>query len=143
MDEEIIRRASAIINGKAESHGYCSLALVNGDGYPVVTTISIAKSDGVNWLAFCTGTNAKSDIIARCNKACVCLNSDEYHIALVGTIEQLTDIETKKEMWYGGLSNHFSGYDDPRYCVLKFTAEQYSLFVDWQEAKGSLLNLGG
>lgn len=68
----------------------------------------------------------------------MCINSPEYHISLTGTIEQITDLDVKREMWYNGLKNHFSGWDDPNYCVLKFTTERYSLLVDWQEARGNL-----
>ena len=138
MQDKIIERASEIVNKKADVHGFCTLALINTDGYPTTTTISISKADGIRRLTFCTGTNAKADRIDHCNKASVCINSDEYHISLVGTIEQITDLDVKKEMWYDGLKNHFTGYDDPNYAVLKFTAEKYGLFVDWQEAKGNL-----
>lgn len=69
----------------------------------------------------------------------MCINSAEYHISLTGTIEQTTDPEIKKEMWYDGLKNHFSGSDDPNYCVLKFTTERYNFLIDWENAKGSLV----
>ena len=41
-------------------------------------------------------------------------------------------------MWYEGLKNHFSGPDDPNYCVLRFKTERYNLMIDWKEVKGSL-----
>lgn len=140
MNEKIIERAGEIIEGRIGGpQNFCTLAFVDLDGYPHTTTISISKADGIKWLTFCTGTGAKSGIIEHCNKASVCINSAEYHIALTGTVEQTIDPEVKKEMWYDGLKNHFSGYDDPNYCVLKFTTERYSLLVDWQEARGSLV----
>lgn len=43
-----------------------------------------------------------------------------------------------KTMWYEGLKNHFSGPDDPNYCVLRFHTERYNLLVDWKEAQGEL-----
>lgn len=140
MNEEIIARASEIINKKAigGNKGFCTLALIDTDGYPTTSTISISKADGINWLTFCTGKGSKDDRINHSNKASVCINSDEYHISLTGKIEILTDPDIKKEMWYSGLENHFSGYDDPNYCVLKFTTERYNLLVDWQEAKGKV-----
>lgn len=141
MNDKIIERAAELIAKRAVGgpENFCTLALIDTEGYPTTTTISISKSDGIRWLTFCTGTNAKSDKINHCNKASVCINSADYHISLTGTIEQLTDPDVKKEMWYDGLKNHFSGYDDPNYCVLKFTTERYSLLVDWQDAKGTLV----
>lgn len=139
MSEKIIQRAEEIIAERiAGSQNFCALTFIEPDGYPHTTTISVSKADGIRCLTFCTGAGAKSAIINNCNKASVCFNSSEYHIGLVGTIEQITDSEVKKEMWYDGLKNHFSGWDDPNYCVLKFTAERYSLFVDWQDVKGTI-----
>lgn len=141
---KIIKRAGEIIQQRISSeHNYCSLSLIGEDGYPSITTISISKAEGIKWLTFCTGTGAKADIIRNCDKAAVCINSNGYHIGLVGKIEQMTDPAVKKDMWYEGLKNHFSGYEDPNYCVLKFTTERYSLFVDWEQEKGSLYSTFG
>lgn len=138
--EQIIKRAEEIIQKRAEKneHNFCTLALMDTDDYPTTTTITISKADGIKWVTFCTGTGAKSDKIKHSNKASVCINDDTYHISLVGTIEEITDLEIKKEMWYEGLANHFKGYDDPDYCVLKLTTKKYSMLVDWQEAKGTI-----
>lgn len=43
-----------------------------------------------------------------------------------------------REMWYDGLSNHFSGPDDPNFCVIRFTTQRYSLFIDWEVVKGEI-----
>lgn len=142
MNKKIIERAGEIIAERiVGSQNFVTLAFVDQDGYPHTTTISISKAEGIKWLTFCTGTGAKKDTIDRCNKASVCINSSDYHIALTGTIEQITDPEVKKEMWYGGLKNHFSGWEDPNYCVLKFTAERYNILLlsDGQAASGELL----
>lgn len=141
MNEKIIERAGEIIAKRiVGSQNFVTLALVDPDGYPHTTTISISKSEGIKWLTFCTGTGAKKDTINRCGKASVCVNSSEYHIALTGTIEQITDLDVKKEMWYNGLKNHFSGWDDPNYCVLKFTAERYNILLlsDGQDGQGEI-----
>ncbi|MCL2422000.1 MAG: pyridoxamine 5'-phosphate oxidase family protein, partial [Defluviitaleaceae bacterium] len=74
--------------------------------------------------------------IQRDNRAAVCFESGSYSITLKGRLEILTDAETKHENWYSGIEDHFSGPDDPNYCVLRFTTEKYSLFVDWEEVVG-------
>lgn len=140
MNEKIIERAAELISERSakNDHNFVTLALMDIDGYPYTTTISISKSEGIKWLTLCTGTGSQAKRIANCNKASVCINEDTYHISLIGTIEEITDLETKKEMWYEGLGNHFTGYEDPNYCVLKFTTDRYSMLVDWNSAKGSL-----
>jgi len=139
MNQEIISRAGEIVAQNTGESGYCALALIDLDGYPTASTISAAKADGIKWLTFCTGLGSpKVDRIKKCNRASVCFNSAEYNITLAGTIEILTAPDVKKEMWYGGLTNHFSGPDDPNYCVLKFKTESYNLLVDWQEVRGTL-----
>lgn len=139
MEQDIIRKAGEIISNQARETGYCTLALIDEHGYPTVSTISASKSNGINWITFCTGLgNNKTERIGRCNRAGVCFNSADYDISLVGTIEIVTDPDIKKEMWYGGLNNHFNGPEDPNYCVLRFTTKRYNLLIDWKETAGTL-----
>lgn len=139
MNGKIISRAGEIVEQNTGERTYCALALIDLDGYPTVSTISASKADGINWLTFCTGLGSdKAQRIMKCNRASVCFNSNEYNITLIGTIDIITDPDVKKEMWYGGLVNHFSGPQDPNYCVLRFKTQRYNLMVDWKEAKGRL-----
>ena len=139
MNEKIILKAGEIVEQNTGERTYCELALIDLEGYPTVSTITVSKADGINWLTFCTGIGSdKANRIKKCNRASVCFNSDEYNITLVGTMDIITDPDVKNEMWYGGLSNHFSGPEDPNYCVLRFKTERYNLLVDWKEAKGRL-----
>ncbi|MBE5974411.1 MAG: general stress protein [Paenibacillaceae bacterium] len=139
MNEEIIARAGEIIatNTAGEEKGYCALTLMDTDNFPTTSTISVSKADGINWLTFCTGLGSnRTKRIDLSNKASICFNSIDHNITLVGTIEVITDPEIKREMWYRGLENHFSGWEDPNYCVLRFTTSRYNLLIDWKEAKG-------
>lgn len=141
MNEEIIARASEIVASKTGggNEGYCVLALIDKDGYPTASTISASKSDGLNWITFCTSLNSnKAKRVETCNRASVCFDAIEHNITLVGTIEVLTDPEIKKEMWYKGLEGHFNGPEDPNYCVLRFNTNSYNLLVDWKEVRGDL-----
>ncbi len=146
MNNEIIKRAGEIIlqntahNSPEGSEPYCVLALIDANGYPTAATITAAKAEGINWITFCTGIGSNSTKrISSCNRASVCFNTGgQYNISLVGTIEVITDAAIKQEMWYEGLKNHFSGADDPNYCVLRFNAERYNLLVDWKEVRGEL-----
>jgi general stress protein 26 len=139
MNTEIIARAEEIIEKNTGETTYCVLALIDRDGYPTASTISASKADGINWITFCTGLGGtKTNRINKCNRASVCFNTADYNITLVGTIEILTDPDVKKEMWYGGLTNHFSGPEDPNYCVLRFKTLHYNLLIDWKEATGTV-----
>ncbi len=143
MDKErIIARAGELIAQRAAGGGnyaYAALVLVDLDGSPTASTFSISKAEGIRWVTFCTGAGANApQRIARCSKASVLLQSPEYHIALTGTAEVSTDLALKREMWYQGLADHFSGPEDPNLCVIKFTTQRYNLFVDWDQARGQL-----
>ena len=145
MNQKIIERAAEIIASKTGyigggMKGYAALALIDENGYPTASTLTIAKADGIKWLTFNTSLSRDSvKRIQKCNRAGVCINSGEYNITLVGTVEILTDADTKKEMWFPVMEGQWSGLDDPKYCVLRFTTERYSLFVDYEEAKGALV----
>ena len=140
MNQEVIGRACEIIAQNIGEDSYCTLALIDAQGYPTASTITASKAQGIEWLTFCTGLESnKAKRIASCNRASVCFNQEgAYNITLVGSIEIITDPNVKQEMWYGGLANHFSGFDDPGYCVLRFTTQRYNLLVDWKEAVGTL-----
>jgi general stress protein 26 len=146
MTQEIITKANEIINAKTGyigggMEGYVTLALIDENGYPSASTLTIAKADGIKWITFCTSLDSnKVKRIEKCNRASVCINSSEYNITLVGTIEVLADEETRKDNWLPAMGDfsHWSGYDDPNFCVLRFTTERYNLFVGYQEAVGTL-----
>lgn len=140
MNQDIIRRAGEIIKKNTGEGTYCVLAQIDMDDYPTVSTITASKADGINWITFCTGLGSpKTNRIRKCKRASVCFNADDCIITLIGDIEVLTDPEIKREMWYDGLANHFSGPEDPNYCVLRFRTKRYNLLVDWMEVKGELL----
>ena len=140
-EQEIIEKATLIVNDATTDwvKGICTLALIDKDGFPTASTLSLAKADGIKWLSFVTGLNSnKVWRIHKCNKASVCFNSTDYNITLVGTIEILTDPQIKKDAWYEGCEHHFSGADDPNYCVLKFVPHRYCLFIGDSEVEGTL-----
>ena len=144
MLQKIIERASEIItkntvNGGEYRGQYCVLALIDLEGYPTASVITPSKANGITQVWLCTGlASDKVKRLEKSDKASICFSSAEYNISLVGKIEIKTDIVTKKEMWYPGLEHHFSGIDDPNYCVLCFTASRYNFFVDGDEVQGYL-----
>jgi len=141
MNEKTIAKAGRIIEGKAGQgmDGYCVLALIDLDGHPTASTLSVAKANGIKWITFGTGLEGnKANRINKDNRASVCFSSAGYNITLVGTIEILTDAKSKKENWYDGLEYHFSGTDDPNFCVLRFKTSRYNLYVGEDEVSGNI-----
>ena len=149
MNQKIIAKAEAAIakralvpnEGSCANEGYCTVTTIDENGYPTSSTITASKADGIRRLVF--GSTLNSDRVNRikkCNRACVCINSDEYHVSLVGTIEILTDPQSKQDAWYDWLKEYYSGADDPDFCALRFTTERYNLyFIDGEmEDSGTL-----
>jgi len=136
MNENIIARAADILSKKRNNGGYCTLAQIDADGYPTAATISVSGVEGIKRITFCTGIESNwAKRAEQCNRAGVCFNSDSplYNITLVGTLEVLTDLTAKREMWYEGMGYYFSGPEDPGFCVLRFTTLRYSLMLSEQE----------
>jgi len=149
MNEAVIAKANEIVNAKANfigggMEGYVSLAQINENGFPVITTISIAKADGIKWLTFVPGSERNSVKRARqCNRACVCINAEHYHISLVGTMEVLTDAESKKENWMEPFKAYWEGPETAGYCVLRFTTESYTIYLIDSEFEGGEIHERG
>jgi len=146
MHEKIIEKAAEVIRAKTGGigggmMGYAVLALIDENGYPTASTLTISKAEGIKWLTFLTSVDSnKAKRISKCNKGSVYLDSSEYNISLVGTLEVLADPDIKKEMWYEAIGGLFSGPDDPAYCVLRFNTERYNLFFadDGSTADGTI-----
>ena len=150
MSKEIIAKASEIIKSKtaAENMGAgVALTLMDNDGYPTTSCISIAKADGIREILFGMSLSSNKGKRAKeCSRASVCIFDDNYeggsyyNITLVGDVEIVTDSAVKKDAWYEGCEEHFAqGVNDPDYAVLRFTTKRYNLWVDMGEAlEGSL-----
>jgi general stress protein 26 len=141
MDQNLIEKASGIVS---KEHMDCVLALIDLDGYPTASTITVSKASGINWITFVINSNCNKAIrLKNNNRASVCFASlgniePLYNITLVGKIEIINDQKIRDEMWWDDCKNHFTGPDDPNYCVLKFITERYNLFVEWQNISGKI-----
>ena len=143
MDEtELLKRAEGIVNRSAmqargasgiKSGADWVMALNDGDGYPAASMITAARADGFNWIAFCTGAGwNKPRRAARDPRSCVYLfdGATFTGISLTGRTEVLTDMETKRRMWFDDLSGAFSGPEDESWCVMLFRPERYNIYID-------------
>jgi len=139
MDKETIKKAEEIIASKANyigdsMEGYAVLALNDESGYPSASALTIAKSDGIKMITFTTKPDSnKAMRVAKCNRASVCIASKEYNITLVGKIEIVENLEDKRNTWCEPMQHMWSGYDDPTFCVLRFSTERYSIFLAYDD----------
>ena len=130
MDQE---RIAAFIR-KQKVAFICS---VDGEGYPnVKAMLKPRKTKGLRRFWFSTNTSSlRVKQYLADPKACVYF----YHKGLVryegvmlkGTMEVLTDAETKEMIWRRGDTLFYKGgVTDPDYCVLRFTAESGRWYRD-------------
>jgi len=139
MNLDFIEKAGDIVS---EPNVECVLALIDLQGYPTASAMTISKNDGIKWLTFCTNAiGNKIQRIAKCNKASVCLYSvyPLVNITLVGTIEIINDPDAKQEMWYDLCKYYWSGPRSEHFVVLKFTTERYNIMFDDENHEGSMV----
>jgi len=113
------------------------IASVDEDGFPnVKAMLKPRKHIGLKEFWFSTNTSSMRVKQFRDNpKACIYF----YHkglikyvgVMLTGTMEVLTDQESKNMIWKRGDTLFYKGgVTDPDYCVLKFTAEKGRYYCD-------------
>lgn len=104
------------------------LGSVDGEGYPnVKAMLAPRKREGLKTFYLTTNTSSKrvADFIKN-PKACLYFADTRFFrgLMLAGTVEVMTDEETKRAVWKIGDTMYYPlGVTDPDYCVLKFTAE--------------------
>jgi len=150
MNDNAIKRASEIIASKTDyigggMEGYAVLSLIDENGYPSASTLTIAKADGIDWLTFASSPDSnKAKRISKNNKASICIASSEYNITLVGTIEEVTSPCCKKKSWCDVMSDgaHWTSHEDPNFYVMCFNTERYNIFIlDGEEVLNATGNL--
>ena len=99
----------------------------NGDkGYPNVKATIKMENEDLKIVWFSTNTSSKRITqLNRDSKTYVYfVDFDQWDgLMLVGNIEVLQDIESKKQLWHEGYEKYYpSGVTDPDYSVLRFTA---------------------
>lgn len=110
---------------------------IDENGYPSQKAMFAPRRiDGNTVFYFSTNTSSqKVDLFSKNPKASIYF----YHqgkivytgILLKGTMEILTDIESKKSIWKKTDTLYYHlGVTDPDYCVLKFTAESGRIYED-------------
>ena len=114
-----------------------SFGVIDENGYPSVSAVSLSKPETISELHFTTTLDAnKAKRLQQNNKASINCFSDTNNITLVGEASILTDQESKNNYWQDWFIHIYpGGKTDPNYCVIKFTAKRASLWIDEEGAE--------
>lgn len=117
-----------------------SLASIDENGFPRPVPLSKIKTEGLNTVWFATGTSSeKTKNFEKNNKAGISFYVGGNSIIETGIVEIVTDSETKNALWQEWFIEHFpKGVTDPEYCILKFTGEKITLWIDGEFVKRKL-----
>jgi general stress protein 26 len=122
--QEAIRQSLELV----EKSGFCMLGTIADDGSPNIKGMYNLKHQGLNKTWFSTNASSKRvQQLRKDNRACVYYvdAKPSKGLMLIGTIEILQDIESKKMLWSEGNEIYYPlGVTDPDYSVLCFTAER-------------------
>jgi len=115
-----------------EKSTICMLG-TNGDGgFPNIKAMMNLKYEGLKKIWFSTNTSSKRvQQLKKDNRACVYYvdEKDFKGLMLVGTIEILQDVASKKMLWSEGAEVYYPlGVTDPDYSVLCFTANKFNYY---------------
>ena len=112
------------------------ISSVDEEGYPCMKAmLSPRKREGIKVFYFTTNTFSVRVAHYRANpKASIylCDESNFRAVMLKGTMEVLTDQQSKDMIWREGDTQYYpGGVTDPNYCVLKFTATEGRFYSDF------------
>ena len=119
---------------------FVSLACVNREGYPRVCEMEVVKAVGLSEIYFTTVKKSEKVIHFRANdKAGVSFSGDADSVSLIGHVEIVEDMETKKAIWQGGHTKRFVEENgEPKYCILKFKTAEGRFLVDGEKRTFSI-----
>lgn len=108
-----------------------TVASVDENGYPrPVAMVKLKDEDGAIYVS--TGTSSAKTAHFKANpKAGVSIVRGGDSIVYTGKMEIVTDEAVKRSLWGDWMLDHFpGGVEDPEYCVLKFTPESATYWID-------------
>ena len=128
---DIILKAADVMNNCNE----IELASVNENGYPRICVLSKTKSEGIKKVYASTGMVSTKVKNFKANpKASICVWKGGNSITLMGTVKVTQERAVLEAMWLDWFTEHYSGIDDPNYCILEFTTEEATLWIDGEFA---------
>ena len=128
MTNELLEKAAEFM----KNIEIASLSSIDGNDYPRTAAMCSLKTEGIKTIWFSTGTRShKTENFKRNSKSSVCYHTDKDNVTLIGDVEIVDDMETKKQLWVDWFIKHFPlGVTDPNYCVLKFEAKYIQIYIE-------------
>lgn len=123
-----MKDSTKTVGGIIDKSGVSMIGSVDENGFPnMKAMLPPRKRKGIKEIYFTTNTSSMRVKQYRENpKASVYFFDKRFFrgVMLKGTMEMLTDPESKAEIWREGDEMYYpAGVTDPDYCVLKFTAQ--------------------
>jgi general stress protein 26 len=133
----MLRNPEQTIGNLIDKQSVAFIGSVGGDGFPnMKAMLAPRQREGIREFWFTTNTSSQRAAQYRANpKASIYFYDQRFFrgVQLIGTMEVLTDPESKELIWQDGDSKYYAGgVTDPDYCVLKFTAHKGRYYANFQ-----------
>lgn len=124
----MMRDTEKTVGNIIEKQSTSYISSVDEDGFPnMKAMLAPRKREGIKVFYFTTNTSSmRVSQYLKNNKASIyfCDKDLFLGVMLKGTMEVLTDADSKEMIWQEGDTMYYPlGVTDPDYCVLKFTAD--------------------
>ena len=132
MNSHLIKKAENLLS----QCKVCTVASVSEKGYPRICVLMPLKTTGIKEFWFSTGTSGTKVRHFKSNeKAGVTFYNGGDSVTLTGEMEIVENKTVKDELWNlwnEFLERHFpnGGKDDPEYCIIHFTANETTVYID-------------
>ena len=139
MNTKLFEKANEMIR----TFEYASFGVIDENGYPYVSAISLQNPENVSELCFTTPLDSnKAKRLQKNNRASLNCCTSMNNITLVGETEIFSDQETKSKYWQNwvalGSDVYPGGVSDPNYCFVRFTTKRVALWIDDEGAEFTL-----
>jgi general stress protein 26 len=133
----MMRNPEQTIGNLIDKQDVVFIASVDEDGFPnMKAMLPPRKRDGIKIFWFTTNTSSMRAAQYRANpKASIYFYDKRFFrgVMLKGTMEVLTDAESKEMIWRNGDTVYYpGGVTDPDYCVLRFTATSGRYYANFK-----------
>lgn len=122
-----MKNVEKTVGNMIDKQSVAFIGSVDGEGFPnIKAMLQPRKRKGIKTIYFTTNTSSmRVSQYLKDNHACTYFCDRRFFrgVMLRGTMEVLTDSESKEMIWREGDTMYYKeGVTDPDYCVLKFTA---------------------